>query len=1509
MSGADTVGDLEQSVWLAAIGKHPGWNDHLDDIGVETPRLVSLKTSLYVDGIGGVIDSGAWESLSETARDPGYAHSFFWRAPDGMVVGRMWSSSDGKGRTKYPMIACAMCRGYPLSFMAGPVLDRLRRLEDECRATDSAAGVIAATDRVRAELRELAGFAPRAEDGPIDAEPAAVTLLDAKEAVGEDGVGIHRVLYELERYWKAFLMVDRERTGSRSRSMEVRSQQVRVPAVDETVGGAWSVWARLLLHRVDPLAPLLFISRDDRPWLDIIVGDPGPGQLSCLQRTLEDLPYTTDIEYEIDAEIAYRTDELIDRSKAREVDEHDPATIDAPKERLAAFLKLPSAKPSPSGDTQADRRLLYGILAAAAVLVIVALIAFAVLGSGGGGGAATHRDGTPVDGQPEPPRVRTAERPPPRASPVETVPSLRVTDGVSGDPPDNAPDELVERRTERYRRWCVLAADWYEPFRAALNEASPPDFSHLGGPVRAALELIDRGDVEIDPTVATPGRFASIDRLLESPPRVVGEGGLDAETEAALAAIERVRATLRADAWAARSALDRALSRVGGGAPPGLSALASALDGDDGVAAFEAATRLEAFAPGLERIAAGVERLDVIAAELRDAGAEEQAGCLVGLPAGGEGPDEAWIASTGERLERLADLGESLLEAAGGIGRIDPVLRDAALADRGGDRCTGEDSLRAWARVMGDRSLYLLDPARDPRRGLPGDDRLADLGERIGAIRQENAAASATLAPEQRAVAELLASVRALGWNEQSRAEVERQTEAVRTRFDDLANAVDAAEREQALESESYIAMLVARESVPQTASPAIDDLWRGARDEAIAEFRAGGSLVDLSRRIEAIEAEARALEAAVPPLTLDLSVFGSAADQVARLADGAREDLIQEVGLRESTDAAAERYARWVAQVSGSAAAASALRATLDAWTPEEDAGYGALLGAWRDSWAGQRVTAGDVDPRFGVLEDGMLEGERAALVAVLTDSGVPAALRYLGWRRLGTDETWPVTVADFRADASAAATLQGALAELAPERRAAVKEELSGGVADRWRRLASRADGWTAFASAAEAATDFGVEPEGLSVELMYNTTVAGWRRNLAAGDPPQAHEVVSFARAVIAETGGVADESARGWLEQLAEDLSGRGDDRVDFASVGPGKAGWEAAALPNGRFVEYSLPRRDAAPLTIGFSLVAGGAGGPVYVAETEAPVSLLLSAVLDGPFADDVMSLLEADWGAYGDPRVGPCVWAWGKQRTGGRGVQLNAGWTARARFADGGSIYAPGLGGPPEPPTEDHPLQRVTAHAAAAIAAVVGCRLPTADEWRAAYAQAGRPTASADWNLRDAAFETQRAFIESLGDIRSPPWPDLGVFISEDESPASAGEAISHPWSDGVLWLRGVRDGPDREFRHIVGNVAEYVQAGSGRAPLRTDTPAETRTLLAALDSAAREPDAFAVIGGSALSPPSVGVTDERRVDVGRSLGGYADVGFRLAFSPGGPMPPRVIIAEALRAAPYLRSD
>ena len=40
-------------VALAAFGKHPGWDDHVEDLGLETQSLNLAKTVLYVDGIGG----------------------------------------------------------------------------------------------------------------------------------------------------------------------------------------------------------------------------------------------------------------------------------------------------------------------------------------------------------------------------------------------------------------------------------------------------------------------------------------------------------------------------------------------------------------------------------------------------------------------------------------------------------------------------------------------------------------------------------------------------------------------------------------------------------------------------------------------------------------------------------------------------------------------------------------------------------------------------------------------------------------------------------------------------------------------------------------------------------------------------------------------------------------------------------------------------------------------------------------------------------------------------------------------------------------------------------------------------------------------------------------------------------------------------------------------------------------------------------------------------------------
>ena len=68
-----TPGTTKQ-VFLGAFGKHPGWDDHVEDLGLETGSLVEAKKLFYVQGIGGEIDAGAWEKLDDSQRLPAFKH-------------------------------------------------------------------------------------------------------------------------------------------------------------------------------------------------------------------------------------------------------------------------------------------------------------------------------------------------------------------------------------------------------------------------------------------------------------------------------------------------------------------------------------------------------------------------------------------------------------------------------------------------------------------------------------------------------------------------------------------------------------------------------------------------------------------------------------------------------------------------------------------------------------------------------------------------------------------------------------------------------------------------------------------------------------------------------------------------------------------------------------------------------------------------------------------------------------------------------------------------------------------------------------------------------------------------------------------------------------------------------------------------------------------------------------------------------------------------------------------
>ena len=76
-------------VALAAFGKHPGWDDHVEDLGLETESLNIAKTVLYINGIGGQIDSGEWDKLDAAQQLPAFNHLFLWLRGSQFLIGRM----------------------------------------------------------------------------------------------------------------------------------------------------------------------------------------------------------------------------------------------------------------------------------------------------------------------------------------------------------------------------------------------------------------------------------------------------------------------------------------------------------------------------------------------------------------------------------------------------------------------------------------------------------------------------------------------------------------------------------------------------------------------------------------------------------------------------------------------------------------------------------------------------------------------------------------------------------------------------------------------------------------------------------------------------------------------------------------------------------------------------------------------------------------------------------------------------------------------------------------------------------------------------------------------------------------------------------------------------------------------------------------------------------------------------------------------------------------------------
>jgi hypothetical protein len=304
---------------LSAFGKHPGWDDHLE-IGIETELLATVKQVLYVEGIGGNIESGAWDKLHPEQRLAGLWHSFLWRRGRQLAVGRLWASRDGKGRSRYPMVCCADCSDLPLPWVAEYVFPALERIETACMQTEAPDAVHAVLSVEADQLRQalpVAG-AEYANESP-QAAGDVISYLAKRSEMEPDHRKLLSVLYLMDTETAPF-RDGRWGGGFRASAVDVRPLQMRVPPCASTPAEAALLWIRFLLGQVSDAAPILILQPLGEPWLDLILGEPTPSQCYCMLAKPSAIPLTTDIPYEMPAEFLRRARRMIGSTDAAAVD-------------------------------------------------------------------------------------------------------------------------------------------------------------------------------------------------------------------------------------------------------------------------------------------------------------------------------------------------------------------------------------------------------------------------------------------------------------------------------------------------------------------------------------------------------------------------------------------------------------------------------------------------------------------------------------------------------------------------------------------------------------------------------------------------------------------------------------------------------------------------------------------------------------------------------------------------------------------------------------------------------------------------------------------------------------------------------------------------------------------------------------------------------------------------------------------------------------------------------------
>ena len=300
-------------VFLGAFGKHPAWNDHMDDIGLTTHSLATLRRVLYGSGIAAQIEGAAWENQEPGKVLAEFDHVFCWRRPTEMIVGKVWTSRDGKGRRLYPMILAAHCIDVPLDAVARDLLPILDGVSHDCRTKTAAADVIAAIDAGQTEARKHLNGETLAQRGQSTlGVPAWTHYFDRNR------LGLTRLFYHLLVQFQPFApsfdaLWSLDATPNRSRHL-------RVPVLsDARPGESFNTWLGFLATQLDTAAPLLAVTPCGKTWIDVVVGEPVPADFFSLRAGPSAEPLVTDIPYQIDSELTQKLEPIFASLRLKEL--------------------------------------------------------------------------------------------------------------------------------------------------------------------------------------------------------------------------------------------------------------------------------------------------------------------------------------------------------------------------------------------------------------------------------------------------------------------------------------------------------------------------------------------------------------------------------------------------------------------------------------------------------------------------------------------------------------------------------------------------------------------------------------------------------------------------------------------------------------------------------------------------------------------------------------------------------------------------------------------------------------------------------------------------------------------------------------------------------------------------------------------------------------------------------------------------------------------------------------